>query len=143
MRKNAAAQLGGLLEPLFGGTLPIRIRAWDGSEYGPAGAPAVAIRSRRALRRLLWQPGELGLAQAYITGEIDVEGDLTEGFRLIWGAIRDRGLATPQLTPRQIATMAGTAARLGAIGPRPAAPVSQAKLSGLLHSRLRDRAAIS
>jgi cyclopropane-fatty-acyl-phospholipid synthase len=39
--------------------------------------------------------------------------------------------------------MAGNAARLGAIGPRPTAPASQAKLTGLLHSRLRDRAAIS
>jgi cyclopropane-fatty-acyl-phospholipid synthase len=132
-----------LLEPLFGGTLPIRILAWDGSECGPAGAPAVRVRSRRALRRLLWSPGELGLAQAYITGEIEVEGDLTEGFRLLWRAIRDRGLTAPKLTARQIAAMAGTAARLGAIGPRPATPASQAKLTGLLHSRLRDRAAIS
>jgi cyclopropane-fatty-acyl-phospholipid synthase len=132
-----------LLEPLFGGTLPIRILAWDGSECGPVGAPAVRVRSRRALRRLLWAPGELGLAQAYITGEIEVEGDLTEGFRLLWAAVRERGLAAPKLTPRQIAAMAGSAARLGAIGPRPAVPASQAKLTGLLHSRLRDRAAIS
>lgn len=146
--KNAAAQLAGVLEPLFGGTLPIRIRAWDGSEAGPADAPAVLIRNRRALRRLLWSPGELGLAQAYITGELDVEGDLTDGFRLIWSTIRERDLAAPtvtlkNVTPRQIASAAGTALRLGAIGPKPPAPASQAKLDGLLHSKLRDRAAIS
>jgi cyclopropane-fatty-acyl-phospholipid synthase len=140
---GVAGRLASLLEPLFGGSLPIRIRAWDGSECGPADAPAVVVRSRRALRRLLWQPGELGLAQAYITGEIEVEGDLTEGFQLLWAAIRERGLDAPKLTPRQIAAMAGTAVRLGAIGPRPAAPASQAKLTGVLHSRLRDRAAIS
>src|SRR4051812_25267211 len=103
-RGGAAARLAALLEPLFGGDLPIRIRAWDGSEVGPADAPAVLVRSRRALRRLLWQPGELGLAQAYITGEIDVEGDLTEGFARIWSTIRDRELATPKMTPRQIAS---------------------------------------
>ena len=34
---------------------------------------------RGALRRLLWAPGELGLAQAYVTGELDVEGDLSTG----------------------------------------------------------------
>ena len=34
------------------------------------------LRSPRALRRLLWSPGELGLAQAYVTGDLDVEGDL-------------------------------------------------------------------
>jgi cyclopropane-fatty-acyl-phospholipid synthase len=140
---GVAGRLASLLEPLFGGSLPIRIRAWDGSECGPADAPAVVVRSRRALRRLLWQPGELGLAQAYITGEIEVEGDLTEGFQLLWAAIRERGLSAPKLTSRQIATMAGTAIRLGAVGPRPAAPVSQAKLTGVPHSRLRDRAAIS
>jgi len=135
--------LATLIEPLFGGELPLRIRAWDGSEYGPADAPAVLIRSRRALRRLLWNPGELGLAQAYVTGELDVEGDLTEGFALVWAAIRERKLTAPRLTPRQIATAVGTAVGLGAIGPKPSAPRSQAKLSGVLHSRLRDRAAIS
>ncbi len=143
MRRGAAHRLVALLEPLFGGDLPIRVRAWDGSEVGPPDAPAVVVRSRRALRRLLWQPGELGLAQAYVTGEIDVEGDLTEGFRLIWSTIRERDLVAPRMTPRQIIGAAGTAARLGAIGPRPAAPASQAKLTGALHSRRRDRAAIS
>ncbi len=149
MRKNAAGQLAGLLEPIFGGTLPIRIRAWDGSEAGPADAPAVLIRNRRALRRLLWSPGELGLAQAYITGELDVEGDLTDGFRLIWSTIRERDLAAPKIQftskmrARQIASAAGTAVRLGAIGPKPPTPASQAKLTGVLHTKLRDRAAIS
>ncbi|HUR75765.1 MAG TPA: cyclopropane-fatty-acyl-phospholipid synthase family protein, partial [Sporichthya sp.] len=148
-RKNVAAQLGELIAPMFGGTLPIRIRAWDGSEYGPLDAPAVAIRSRRALRRLLWSPGELGLAQAYVTGEIDVDGDLTEGFRLIWSTIREHNLAAPKLQSnprvraRQIASAAGTALRLGAIGSKPAAPASQARLHGALHTKLRDRAAIS
>ncbi|MGQ0631454.1 MAG: class I SAM-dependent methyltransferase [Sporichthyaceae bacterium] len=140
---NAAGQLAKLVEPIFGGTLPIRIRAWDGSEVGPADAPAVIIRSRKALRRLLWSPGELGLAQAYITGEIDVEGDLTEGLTLVWAAIRERNLTAPKLTKSQLAAAAGTAIKLGAIGPKPATPVSQAKLTGVLHTKLRDRAAIS
>ncbi len=148
VKAGVAPQLAAVLEPLFGGTLPIRLRAWDGSEAGPADAPAVLIRNRRALRRLLWSPGELGLAQAYITGELDVEGDLTEGFQLIWSTIRERNLAAPtvtlkNVTPRQIASAAGTALRLGAIGPKPPTPASQAKLDGLLHSKLRDRAAIS
>ena len=37
----------------------------------------------------------------------------------------------------------GTAVRLGAVGPRPAAPSSQARLRGRLHSKSRDRDAIS
>jgi cyclopropane-fatty-acyl-phospholipid synthase len=39
--------------------------------------------------------------------------------------------------------LAGSAVRLGAIGPRPAAPAGQAALVGTVHSQARDRAAIS
>jgi len=35
----------------------------DGSEAGPEDAPLLVINSRRAIRRLLWQPNELGLAR--------------------------------------------------------------------------------
>ncbi|MGC2003964.1 MAG: hypothetical protein WA689_04330, partial [Trebonia sp.] len=61
--------------------LPVRVRAWDGSDAGPPAAPTVVLRSPLALRRILWRPGELGLARAYISGDLDVEGDLTEGLR--------------------------------------------------------------
>ncbi|HEX2904625.1 MAG TPA: hypothetical protein VHO01_14320, partial [Jatrophihabitans sp.] len=82
-----ARKLADLMHPLVGGELPVRIRAWDGSEAGPAGAPVLHITSRKALRRLLWQPDELGIAQAYITGEVDVPGGATEladGLRQVW-----------------------------------------------------------
>ncbi|MGP4003967.1 class I SAM-dependent methyltransferase [Streptomyces sp. 8N706] len=140
---GAAHQLAPLLEQLLGGRLPVRLRAWDGSAAGPEGAPVVVLRSRRALRRLLWQPGELGLAQAYITGEIEVEGDLADGLRTVWRAVRERGLRPPRLSATDLARAAGTALRLGAVGPRPPAPAMEARLRGTLHSKSRDRAAIS
>ncbi|MBJ7352555.1 MAG: SAM-dependent methyltransferase, partial [Rhodococcus sp.] len=62
------------MEPLVGGPLPVRLQAWDGSVAGDALAPKVMVRSPSALRRLLWSPGELGAAQAYVTGELDVDG---------------------------------------------------------------------
>ncbi|MEU3249249.1 cyclopropane-fatty-acyl-phospholipid synthase family protein, partial [Streptomyces sp. NPDC006875] len=49
----------------------------------------------------------------------------------------------PRLTAADRVRAAGTALRLGAVGPRPPAPASQARLRGGLHSRARDRAAIS
>ena len=65
---------------VVGDDLPVRLRAWDGSEAGPRRrAGRVVLRNRRALRRLLWRPGELGLARAYVTGDLDVEGDLDDG----------------------------------------------------------------
>ncbi|MFJ9567658.1 class I SAM-dependent methyltransferase [Streptomyces fuscichromogenes] len=142
-RPGAAHLLTALVEDALGGPLPLRLRAWDGSEAGPADAPVVVVRSRRGLRRLLWQPGELGLAQAYVTGELDVEGDLAEGLRTMWAAQRERGLRPARLTSAGRARALVTAVRLGAVGPRPAVPASQARLRGGPHSRARDRAAIS
>ncbi|MEU6807226.1 cyclopropane-fatty-acyl-phospholipid synthase family protein [Streptomyces neyagawaensis] len=142
-RSGAAHLLTALAEDALGGTLPVRLRAWDGSETGPADAPVVVVRSRRALRRLLWQPGELGLAQAYVTGELDIEGDLAHGLRTVWAAHRELRLRPPRLSPADRARAVATAVRLGALGPRPSAPASQARLRGGLHSRARDRAAIS
>ncbi|GGQ91531.1 SAM-dependent methyltransferase [Streptomyces asoensis] len=140
---GAAHLLARLAQDTLGGPLPLRLRAWDGSESGPADAPVVVLRSRRALRRLLWQPGELALAQAYVTGELDVDGDLAHGLRTVWAAQREHGLRPPRLTPADRARALATVVRLGAVGPRPAAPASQARLRGGLHSRARDRAAIS
>ncbi|MFR0354743.1 class I SAM-dependent methyltransferase [Streptomyces sediminimaris] len=142
-RPGAAHRLAALAEEALGGALPVRLRAWDGSEAGPADGPVLVVRSRRALRRLLWEPGELGLAQAYVTGELDVEGDLAEGLRAMWAAARERGLHPPRTALAGRARALGTAARLGVLGPRPAAPAAQARLRGGLHSKTRDRAAIS
>ncbi|MFJ3235021.1 class I SAM-dependent methyltransferase [Streptomyces sp. NPDC086787] len=143
VRRGAAHRLSALAGEALGSPLPLRLRAWDGSESGPPGAPVVLVRSRRALRRLLWQPGELGLAQAYITGELDVEGDLAQGLRALWAAARIRGSQVPRATLADRARAVGEAVRLGAVGPRPPAPATQARLRGTVHSKARDRAAIS
>lgn len=138
---STANRLAALVRDVAGVGLPVRVRAWDGSEAGPADAPVLIIRSRRALRRLLWAPGELGLARAYVTGDIDVDGDLADGFRRAWSTAR----ATPsrRIGLRGMGKAALVAARLGVIGPPPRPPVTEARLTGRLHTRLRDRAAIS
>jgi hypothetical protein len=118
------------------------LRAWDGSEAGPGGAPVVVLRSRLALRRLLWQPGELGLAEAYIAKEIDVDGDLAEGLSSLGRHARERGPGLPRPRPGEPAEVAAAAVRLGILGPRPPAPgAARARLTGTLHTSARDRAA--
>ena len=131
---SVAAELAGVVEPLFGGPLPIRLRAWDGSEAGPADAPAVALSSPNAVRRLLFHPGELGIAQAYVTGEIDLEGDLLDGLRRVWSTARERGTGRPDLGQRRagLRRWPGGSACSAARRHRPA---SQARLRGRLHSR--------
>jgi cyclopropane-fatty-acyl-phospholipid synthase len=140
---TVADRLAEIVAPLTGGQLPIAIRGWDGSLAGPADGPVLAVHSRAALRRLLWSPNELGFAQAYITGELDVEGDLTDGFRRVWRHARDHDLRAISLSNRDKGRLLLAAARLGVIGRRPPDPVTQATLAGDEHTPDRDRAAIA
>ncbi|MBV9313531.1 MAG: class I SAM-dependent methyltransferase [Pseudonocardia sp.] len=62
---------------VIGSTAPVRITAYDGSVAGPPDAAvALRLRSSRALAYLARAPGSLGLARAYITGDLDVDGPL-------------------------------------------------------------------
>ena len=110
---SVAAELAGVVQPLFGGPLPIRLRAWDGSEAGPDDAPAVVLSSPDALRRLVFHPGELGIAQAYVTGEIDLEGDLLDGLRRVWSTVTRAGHRTPGPRHRRVGRPGGAPARPG------------------------------
>jgi cyclopropane-fatty-acyl-phospholipid synthase len=144
---GAAHELAGLVAPLFGGPLPLRLRAWDGSVAGPDGAPTVVVNDPAALRRLIFRPGELGLAQAYVTGEIDVEGDLLDGFRRVWRSAREHD-ASPRVSPSTVLAGLKAARHLGllswsSLSRPPAPPSSQARLRGRLHSLTRDRDAIA
>ncbi|MER5555497.1 cyclopropane-fatty-acyl-phospholipid synthase family protein [Streptomyces sp. NPDC002793] len=140
---GAAQRIAPVIEQFLGGPPPVRIRMWDGSETGPREAPTVHVRSRRALRRLLWQPGELGLAEAYITGDIDMDDDLADGLRALRRAAGAHGPRPPRPRTADRLRAVGTALRLGAVGLRPPTPAARAGLRGAPHSRARDRAAIS
>jgi cyclopropane-fatty-acyl-phospholipid synthase len=137
--ESIAPKIKALLENLLQAPIPIRLRAWDGSEAGPAETPVLVIRHRRALRRLMWQPNELGLARAYVAGEIDVEGDLYTALdrlaALIW--------RKPDLEGLPIRAVAGDLLRLGIVGTQPKPPPEEMAMSGIRHSRRRDRQAIS
>jgi cyclopropane-fatty-acyl-phospholipid synthase len=146
-RAGVAGQLAGALGIVLGTDgIPVRLRAWDGSEAGPEGAPAILVRSRRALRRLAWAPGELGLGRAYVAGEIDVEGDVFAAFAALSsvGRLADPGDPPgPSLAERL--RLFRTAARLGALGPEPAPPPEEISPDrhGRRHTRARDAAAVS
>ncbi|HET8561295.1 MAG TPA: cyclopropane-fatty-acyl-phospholipid synthase family protein [Marmoricola sp.] len=140
---RVADELADALQPIIGGDLPVRLRAWDGSEAGPVDAPLVEVRTPDALRRLVWHPGELGAAQAYVTGEIEVHHDLDDALTRVWSVVRERGLGGMRPSAAAATRALRTAARLGALGRPPAPPASQARVRGRLHSLRRDRAVIS
>jgi cyclopropane-fatty-acyl-phospholipid synthase len=61
---------------IFSNELPFRVEAYDGSVAEPSvSSPAnnitIKILRRDALTRVLTHPGELGLARAYVAGDID------------------------------------------------------------------------
>ncbi|WP_405838905.1 cyclopropane-fatty-acyl-phospholipid synthase family protein [Streptomyces platensis] len=149
---DAAGRLTKLAEEVLGAPLPVRIRAWDRSESGPPGAPTLVIRHRRALRRLLFKPGELGLARAWVAGDLDIDGDLYEALDRLAGLIWERSdapkppraalvraLARPEIraAAREMLALAGA--------PVPPTPPAEElrRRRGPLHTLRRDKEAIS
>ncbi|WP_371661980.1 class I SAM-dependent methyltransferase [Streptomyces sp. NBC_00280] len=145
---EAASRLQCFAEQLLGAPLPMRIRAWDGSEAGPPGAPALVVRNRRALRRLLWKPGELGLARAWVAGDLDIEGDFYAALDHLSGLVWDRGedartLAEALREPEVRAAVRGLVKTAGL--PLPPAPPREEvpRRRRRLHTRRTDKRAVS
>ncbi|MGW3138642.1 class I SAM-dependent methyltransferase [Streptomyces sp. NPDC001139] len=144
---DAASRLKSLVEQLLGAPLPVRIRAWDGSQAGPPDAPALVVRNRRAVRRLLWKPGELGLARAWVAGDLDIEGDLYAALdlmaELVWERGEDaRGLVQMLRDPEVRAAARGLV-RIAGLPLPPAPPREEVRRVRHLHTKHTDRRAIS
>ncbi len=138
---SVAAALAPLIRSLTGSTAPVRFGFWDGSALGPTdGIGTVRIRSVDALRRILWAPGELGVARAFVTGDLSIEGDIYSLLRVLHDA-SPRDLR--RMGVRALPTVIDAARRLGALGPPLPAPPEECRPPGRLHSLSRDAAVIS
>jgi cyclopropane-fatty-acyl-phospholipid synthase len=125
---------------VFNNELPFRVEAYDGSIAEPtvessANNVTLKILSRDAITRVLTHPGELGLARAYVAGDIDVDGDLDPLFELNVPPLRDLLNAN---NLRSLLSVVGASA-LKPLAP----PAIEAKQRGMIHSKARDRQAIS
>ncbi|MFC7265421.1 class I SAM-dependent methyltransferase [Streptomyces lutosisoli] len=145
--QDAALRLKSLVEQLLGAPLPVRIRAWDGSVAGPPDAPALVVRNRKAVRRLLWKPGELGLARAWVAGDLGVEGDLYTALDLVSGLLWERGedargVAEALRDPEVRAAVRGLVKMAGSPLP-PAPPREEVRRRRHLHTKRSDKRAIS
>ncbi|MEV7754228.1 cyclopropane-fatty-acyl-phospholipid synthase family protein [Streptomyces griseofuscus] len=144
---DAASRLSSLAEQVLGVPLPVRLRAWDGSQAGPPGAPTLVVRNRRALRRILFKPGELGLARAWVSGDLAIEGDLYTALDAMSGLIweRDGDDRTLLQALRDPAVRAAGRELLKLAGPPlpPAPPEEEVRRPRHLHTRHSDRRAIS
>jgi cyclopropane-fatty-acyl-phospholipid synthase len=117
--------------------LPVLVRMPDGSTAGPPDSPVtVVVHSERAIRRVLAAPGELGLARAYVSGDLDVEGDLVQALHIVSKHFGDR-----HLDARRLLAFIRLFRHYG-IRPVPPPP-EEVELTGRLHSPARDAAAIA
>jgi len=72
-----AAAMRPVIEGSFGAKIPIRFQFWDGSHLNPPDQTVGTLKflSPDAIKRVLWMPNELGLGRAYVSGEIDLDGE--------------------------------------------------------------------
>jgi len=106
---GAANVVGRLVEAFLGPAPPVGLRCWDGTSWGdPRASLQVHVRSPDALRRLLWDPDELGLARAHVAGELDVDGSIFDLLELRDRVLhRDRDAAL-RLRPRERSRSTGS-----------------------------------
>lgn len=133
-------KLSDLYERLVDEDVTVGFRAYDGSTAGPqTGEALVELRSPLAIRYLLTAPGELGLARAYVTGALDVRGDL---HAVLVELLAHRRVQVRRRDALQVVRGLGRKAlRPPPIPPEEAPPRWRRKRRA--HSRARDAAAIS
>ncbi len=135
------------VDTLMKNGMPVRFRAYDGSESGPADSEiGLHLRTPRGLSYLMTAPGDLGMARAYVSGDLEIEGlhpgDPYRALLMLQDNMRFR---------RPNAAEAVAVLRsLGVSNLRPPAPPAEERvprwrrtLDGLRHSLMRDAAAIS
>lgn len=121
---------------LAGPEADVEFIAYDGSKGGRIGSDVrLEVRSPRAIAALLGAPGQLGLARAYVTGDLEVSGDLYTAFdRLATAAGREVSLSEKARLARNFAPF---------FLRKPPPPPEEVQHSGSKHSRGRDAEVIS
>ncbi len=121
---------------LAGPETDVEFVAYDGSKGGRIGSDIrLEVKSPRAIAALLGAPGQLGLARAYVTGDLEVTGDLYTAFdRLATAAVREVPLTEKLALARRFAPF---------FLHKPPPPPEEVQHSGTRHSRRRDAEVIS
>src|SRR5579863_487477 len=135
--------LAEVFEAFAGPDTPVEFTAYDGSHSGKEGSDVkVTVRSPVAVAYLAQAPGELGLARAYVSGHLDIDGDMYEAL------VRMRRAQSISLGVgeklRLLRALGGPKLLLHRIPPPPQeVSVHRRWTIGPLHSKGRDARAIS
>ncbi|GAB3578706.1 class I SAM-dependent methyltransferase [Calidifontibacter terrae] len=146
MTNTAHASIAQISDTLLGTDVPFRVKAYDGSRGGnPKAQFEVDLRTERAMRYLVTAPGELGLARAYIMGDLGIDGmDPGDPYDFLSNFLGD--FQPLKAKPADVAKMLPSLG-LKAFAPPELPPQERPAqwrriLSGARHSRGRDAEAI-
>jgi cyclopropane-fatty-acyl-phospholipid synthase len=132
--------LASAIHDLLGSPPAIAIGAYDRSVVLVDEPRAeIHVRSPAALVRLMTRPGELGLVRAYVTGDVEVTGDLFHVLEV--GLASGPRTVSPAAVGRLVRAAGPDLAR--SLWPLPEPPPEEAHLGGRLHSLRRDAASIA
>jgi cyclopropane-fatty-acyl-phospholipid synthase len=135
-----------ILELISDGNIPLRFTAYDGSAAGPEDAKiGLNLKSPRGTTYLATAPGDLGMARAYVSGDLEATGvhpgDPYELLALMGDELHFRRPSAMTLT--SIARSLGwDVLRPIAPPPQEAVPRWRRIAEGLRHSKTRDAEAI-
>jgi cyclopropane-fatty-acyl-phospholipid synthase len=135
--------LAEVFERVAGPDAPVAFEAYDGSKAGSAGSPIkITVKSPVAVSYLAQAPGALGLARAYVSGHLDVDGDMYSALSRMVNAQRMRTTVAEKL--QLLGRLGGPKVLVPRIPPPPQeVRVKTRWLSGRRHSKQRDASAIS
>jgi cyclopropane-fatty-acyl-phospholipid synthase len=135
--------LAQVFESFAGPEAPVEFVAYDGSHAGAPGSPIkITVRSPAAVAYLAQAPGGLGLARAYVSGQLDVEGDMYEALARMTKA-QAIGIGIGEKL-RLLQALGGPRLLVHRMAPPPQEVIlSRRWLTGRLHSKTRDAKAIS
>ena len=144
--KQGKLTLAEILEVFTGNELPLKFTAYDGSSAGPDDAElGLELRSPRGTTYLATAPGDLGMARAYVSGDLEMKGvHLGDPYELLRTLSKDLDFKRPPTRVlAQIVRSIGLE-RLKPIAPPPqeAIPKWRRMAEGLRHSKTRDAEAI-
>jgi cyclopropane-fatty-acyl-phospholipid synthase len=135
--------LAEVFEQFVGPDAPVEFAAYDGSHAGTPGSPVkMTVRSPVAVAYLAQAPGALGLARAYVSGHLDIDGDMYEALsRMAKAQSLNIGVAEKI---RLLQALGGPKLLLNRIEPPPQeVRAGRRWLSGRRHTKGRDAKAIS
>ncbi len=135
--------LAQVFETFAGPDAPVEFVAYDGSRAGAADSPVrITVRSPAAVSYLAQAPGALGLARAYVSGHLDVDGDMyTALARMANAQTMNIDLAARYRLFRELG---GPRTLIPRLAPPPQeVNAGRQWLTGRRHSKSRDASAIS